>query len=59
MKTVKLTQKELDFIEKALWSLDGIYDYHNHNDKEFKERYGVSPKELDKIVEGLKEKINK
>lgn len=44
MKTVKLTTKEIKFIEDAIYLKEGIYDYDNHSDKEFKERYGVSPK---------------
>jgi hypothetical protein len=57
MKTVKLTKKEIEFIIRATNCRNSIFDYDSYDDKEFKKRYGVSPDEMDNIIDGLVNKI--
>jgi hypothetical protein len=57
MKTVKLTKKEIEFIIRATNCRNSILQYDNYDDKEFKKSYGVSPDEMDNIIDGLANKI--
>jgi AraC-like DNA-binding protein len=57
MKTIKLTKKEIEFIIRAAFERNSIFQYDNYDDKEFKKWYGVSPDEMDNIIDGLVNKI--
>ena len=64
MKTLKLTKRELQLIHILLCGVNNIYDYENIKEVDkyypsFKEINGITLKEHNKVVDGLREKMPK
>jgi hypothetical protein len=61
MNTVKLTETEVKFIKSACNLYNWVWDFDNFNysDKEFKETYGVTKKQAEKMIENLYKKVSK
>ena len=43
---INLTQQEKEFILKAIWNISTLYDFDNTTEKEFKDTYEISKKDL-------------
>lgn len=56
---VYLSKKELRFIEESANIYDGVYDFENNPNKEFRQKYGLHKNEVSDIMESLKMKVTK
>lgn len=54
---IKLTQQEQEEILKAIWNISSIYDFENTTEKEFKETYDISKKDLKVLSVVLSDKL--
>lgn len=54
---MRLTKNELRFIRLATQLHDGVYDWGNNSDRQFKENYGLTKKEAAKMLPILRTKV--
>lgn len=55
---MKLTEQELKFIRLATVHASGVFDYDNNSEEEFKEAYGLSMEDADKMLARLQGKCD-
>lgn len=46
MIKIKITEKQKEFILRAIWNISTLYDFENTTESEFKECYGISKRDL-------------
>lgn len=56
---IYLSKKELRFIEESANIYDGVYDFENNTNNEFRQKYGLHKNEVPDIMESLKMKVTK
>lgn len=54
---VTLTEKESLFLYHAAWLSEGFLDFENNNDEEFKNRYGFTKEDANKLEVSLRKKL--
>lgn len=56
---INITNKQREFILKAIYGIDSLYDFENLTEKEFLETYNITQAELKKETERLREELKK
>lgn len=54
---IDINKPQLDFILKAIYGLNILYDFDNTSKKEFKATYGYAKEELIQEVNNLKSEV--